>query len=90
MTSAIGFMIGGMVGLSIGITVGAVLVRHTMIPETRVIALQQCLWHAIGAVRTAMMNLSVTDYGEALESAERHLIAAGKLINTKLEDNGDR
>ncbi len=90
MTADEGFMIGGMVGLSIGITVGAVLVRHTMIPETRVIALQQCLWHAIGAVRTAMMNLSVTDYGEALESAERHLEHAGAILQTNLRDNGDR
>lgn len=90
MTPPEALMIGGMVGLAIGITVGALLVRRTMIPETSVIMLQDKLRRAIGAVRTAMMNLAVTDYGEALASAERHLEDAGAILQTNLRDNGDR
>ena len=84
------FFVGGIAGACVGFASSAWMISHYMISQTAVIMLQDKLRRAIGAVRTAMLTLSVEDYGEALASAERHLIEAGEIINTPLEDNGDR
>lgn len=83
------YMLGMLVGMSAGIAVGVALTRRTMIPEVTLIALKASLYRALGAVRTAQLNLSVTDYGEALASAERHLVRAGEVIGTDLRNEGD-
>lgn len=84
------FMSGGIIGFCLGVAVAVMVVSKCMIPETTVIMLQDKLRRAIGAVRTAQINLSVTDYGEALTSAERLLEAAGVILRTDLRDEGDR
>lgn len=90
MTPAEALMIGGMVGACVGITVGAIIVHHTMIPEASVTMLQDKLRRAIGAVRTAQINLFIKDCRGTLESAERLIQEAGVILRTDLRDGGDR
>ena len=90
MTMAEAVMCGGLGGMVIGGVVATIIVRSGMIPETCVIMLQDRLWRALSAVRLAMVATDRALMGDALEKAEGHILASGRILRKQLNDEGDR
>lgn len=90
MSAAEAFMLGILGGMVVGGIIAATIVRHEMVPTERVISVQERLWRALAAVRLAMVATDHVLIGSSLEKAENQILAAGRILRSNLNDEGDR